>query len=222
MTRDGRSAQAAAARTGLDQEGVMSSLLVRVGAVSAALAGVLIIGQEAWGLVVGRITEGRVESAVHTAQLLLLVFGIVGLYLAQQRAARVFGQVATLVALLGTITLFGATLIEVTILPELTESGSPLAVEPPPVLGMAMGVSFVLYILGLLLFGIATWRAGVLPWRAGALLVVGIVLGVALNGVVPGVLAVYGVALVWLGVAALQRSDQPAARPVETAGLAAG
>lgn len=200
----------------------MSSLLVRVGAVSAALAGVLIIGQEAGGLAVGRITEGRAESAVHTGQLLLLVFGIVGLYLAQQRAGGVFGQVATLVALLGTVTLFGAALTEVTILPELTESGSPLAIEPPPVLGMAMGVSFVLYVLGLLLFGIATWRAGVLPWRAGALLVVGIVLGVALNGVVPGVLAVYGAALVWLGVAALQRSGQPAARPVEAAGLTAG
>jgi hypothetical protein len=48
---------------GLDQQGVMSSLLVGVGAVSAALAGVLIIGQEAWGLAVGRITEGRAESA---------------------------------------------------------------------------------------------------------------------------------------------------------------
>lgn len=197
----------------------MSSLLVRVGAVSAALAGLLIIGQEAWGLAVGRITEGRIESAVHTGQLLLLVFG---LYLAQQRAAGVFGEVATLAALLGTVTLFGAALTEVTILPELTESGSPLAIEPPPVLGMAMGVSFVLYILGLLLFGIATWRAGVLPWRAGALLVVGIVLGVALNGMVPGVLAVYGAALVWLGLAALQRSGQPAARPVEAAGLTAG
>jgi hypothetical protein len=222
MTRDGRSAQAAAARTGLDQEGVMSSLLVRVGAVSAALAGVLIIGQEAWALPTGgAVAEGRVESAVHTTQMLLLVFGIVGLYLAQQRAVGTFGQVATLVALLGTVTLFGAALTEVTILPELTESGSPLATEPPPVLGMIMMVSFVLYILGLLLFGIATWRVGVLPWRAGALLVVGIVLGVALNGMVPGVLAVYGVALVWLGVAALRRSGQPAARPVE-ADLVAG
>ena len=70
-------------------------------------------------------------------------------------------------------------------------------------------------------FGVATWRAGVLPWRAGALLVVGIGLGVALNGTVPGVLAIYGAALVWLGVAALQRSGRPAARQVE-AGLAAG
>jgi hypothetical protein len=216
MTRDGRSAQAAAAGTDLDQEGVMSSLLVRVGAVSAALAGLLIIGQEAWALPTGGvIAEGRVESAVHTGQLLLLVFGIVGLYLAQQRAVGTFGQVATLVALLGTVTLFGAALTEVTILPELTESGSPLATEPPPVLGMIMMVSFVLYILGLLLLGIATWRVGVLPWRAGALLVVGIGLGVALNGMVAGVLAVYGAALVWLGVAALHRSGQPAARQVE-------
>lgn len=200
----------------------MSSLLVRVGAVSAALAGLLIIGQEAWGLPTGGvIAEGRAESAVHTAQMLLLVFGIVGLYLVQQRVVGVFGQVATLVALLGTVTVFGAALTEVTILPELAESGSPLATEPPPVLGMIGLASFVLYVLGLLLFGIATWRAGVLPWRAGALLVVGLVLGLALNGVVPGVLALYGAALVWLGVAALQRSSQPAAHRAE-ARLAAG
>lgn len=200
----------------------MSSLLVRVGAVSAALAGVLIIGQEAWALPTGGVlAEGRAESAVHTAQMLLLVFGIVGLYLAQQRAAGLFGQVATLVALLGTVTMFGAALTEVTIMPELADSGSPLATEPPPVLVTIGLASFALYLLGLVLFGVATWRAGVLPWRAGALLTVGIVLGVALNGTVPGVLAVYGAALVWLGVAALRRSGQPAARRAE-AGLAAG
>jgi hypothetical protein len=206
----------------LDQEGVMSSLLVRVGAVSAALAGVLIIGQEAWALPTGGVlAEGRAESAAHTGQLLLLVFGILGLHLAQQRAVGVFGQVATLVALLGTVSFFGVSLTEVTILPELTESGSPLATEMPPVMRMIFMAGFGLYLLGLVLFGVATWRAGVLPWRAGALLVVGIVLGVALNGTVPGVLAIYGAALVWLGVAALQRSGRPAARQVE-AGLTAG
>jgi hypothetical protein len=69
MTRDGRSAQAAAAGTGLDQEGVMSSLMVRIGAVSAALAGLLITGQEARALPTGGVVaEGRAESAAHTGQ----------------------------------------------------------------------------------------------------------------------------------------------------------
>ena len=81
----------------------MSKVIVKVGGVAAALAGVLIIAQEIWGVAVGGITEGMAESAVHTTWVLLLVFGVLGLHLHQQHAAGVFGQIATLVALFGTV-----------------------------------------------------------------------------------------------------------------------
>jgi hypothetical protein len=183
----------------------MSKLIVKVGGVAATVAGILILGQEIWAVAVGGISEGMAESAVHTTWVLLLVFGLFGLHLHQQHAVGRFGQIATLVALFGTVTLFAAALTEVTVLPFLPED-SPLIDEPPPAMLAVFFVGFVAYVLGLLLFGIATWRAGVLPRRAAALLVIGMVLALALKPVIPGVLAVMGVALIWLGVAAVAQA----------------
>jgi hypothetical protein len=182
----------------------MSKVIVRVGGVATALAGGLIIGQEIWDGVAGPITEGMGESAVHTAWVLLLVFGFLGLHLHQQHAAGVFGQIAALVALFGNVTLFGAALTEVTVLPYLPKE---LADGPPfPPLLATFIVSFVAYVAGLLLFGIATWRAKVLPRRAAALLVIGVLLALASKSFVPHVMAVIGVALVWLGTATLAQA----------------
>jgi hypothetical protein len=197
-------------------EVVMSRVIVKVGGVAAALAGVLIIAQEIWDVAMGPITEGVGESAVHSTWVLLLVFGVLGLHLHQQHAAGVFGEVATLIALFGLVALFAAALTEVTMMPALPES---FVDEPPPAMLAVFLGSFVAYVLGLLLFGIATWRAGVLPRRAAALLVIGIVLALALKSVVPGVLLVFGVALVWLGGATVTQA-RPTATEAEPAALA--
>jgi hypothetical protein len=178
-------------------EVAMSQVIVKVGGVAAALAGVLIIEEEIRGFVVG-ISEGIGESAVHSTWVLLLVFGLLGMYLHQQRAAGVFGQIATLVALFGTVTLFGAALTEVTVLPALPKG---LIDKPPSALLVVFIGSFVAYVVGLVLFGIATWRARVLPRRAAALLVIGIVLALTVKSSVPGVMVVFGLAWVWLGAA---------------------
>ncbi|MEI7848734.1 MAG: hypothetical protein WCK35_23235 [Chloroflexota bacterium] len=75
------------------------------------------------------------------------------------------------------------------------------------------------YVLGGLLFGIATFRAGVLPRWAGALLAVGTILPVVLSSVVhhpydrlfavPVVLA-----LIWLGISLFSEWRAPASEPV--------
>jgi hypothetical protein len=62
-----------------------------------------------------------------------------------------------------------------------------------------------MYILGPLLFGIATFRAGILPRAAAALLVVGALL-VPVGGMVapeyqPLIMVPMGLALAWLGIA---------------------
>lgn len=192
----------------------MSTILIKVGGAAAALSGAFAITQQIWDVAVGGLAEGRGESALHTTQMLLLVPGVVGLYLAQRHAMRAFGQVATLVALLGGAMMFGAALTEVTLLPELTAAGSPLADDPGATTGAAFLVCFVAWILGLLLFGAATWRAGVLPRPAAALLVIGLLLGLGLSAIVPGILIVYSAGLIWLGIAAASRSETaPAGAP---------
>jgi hypothetical protein len=185
----------------------MSKMLIRVGGAAAVVSGGLSIAQQLWDVAAGGLPEGRGESALHATQMLLLVPAVMGLYLAQQRAMRGFGQAATLAALLGSTLMFGSALTEVTLLPELTAAGSPLADDPGVTAGAVFLASFVVWVAGLLLFGMATWSAGVLPRPAAALLVVGLLLGLGLNGVVPAVLVVYSAGLVWLGLAAAVRID---------------
>jgi hypothetical protein len=93
--------------------------------------------------------------------------------------------------------------------------GKPIDHVPPSLLTLVI-VVFGLYVLGLFLFGIATWRAGVLPRLPAALVVIGIPLGLTLERFIPGILIVYGVGIAWLGIATLLqlRSGQSAgARP---------
>jgi hypothetical protein len=184
----------------------MSRMLIKVGGAAAVVSGGLAIAQQVWDVAVGGLAEGRGESALHTTQMLLLIPAVTGLYLAQQSVMRGFGQLATLVALVGSTLMFGAALSEVTFLPELTAVGSPLVDDPGSTAVAVFLGAFVAWVGGLTLFGVATWRAGVLPRPAAGLLVVGLLLGVGLSGVVPGILIVYSVGLVWLGLAAVVRS----------------
>ena len=63
---------------------------------------------------------------------------------------------------------------------------------------------FACYVAGLLLFGVATFRARVLPRSAGGLLVVTVLLKMFASDIVPGTLALLGAAFVWLGVVVLR------------------
>jgi hypothetical protein len=78
-----------------------------------------------------------------------------------------------------------------------------------------------MYILGPLLFGIATFRARVLPRWAGALLILGAVL-VPVGALVPPVyqakiaMIPVGLAIVWLGYALLSERREKVSEPVPT------
>ena len=61
---------------------------------------------------------------------------------------------------------------------------------------------FAAYALGLILFSVATIRAGVLPRSAGVVLLAAVLLKMFASGVVPGTLALLGLAVAWVGVAA--------------------
>jgi hypothetical protein len=83
---------------------------------------------------------------------------------------------------------------------------------------MLWNISGPLYIFGSLLFGIATFRAGVLPRWAGVLLVLGAVL-VPVGAVVPPeyqpkIMIPAGLAFAWLGYALFveRREKSPEAR----------
>lgn len=145
------------------------------------------------------------------------LFGIVGLYVRQVEQSGWLGLAGFVLfsAWLGLVLCFS--FIEAAVLPFLA-AAAPQAVEgmmamfTVPIEGVDLGVlptlwiiSGPLYILGGLLFGIATFRAGVLPRWAGALLAAGTAFAPA-AGLFPfeyqtKVTIPVGLALAWMGYA---------------------
>jgi hypothetical protein len=158
------------------------------------------------------------------------LYGIVGLYVRQVEKSGWLGLAGFVLFSVWMALVMGFTFVEAFILPR-------LATEAPAfvagVLGMFTGIhsevdlgvlptlwniSGPLYILGPLLFGIATIRAGVLPRWAGALLVLGAVL-VPVGALVPPeyqpkILIPVGLALAWMGYALFSERQKKASELV--------
>ena len=199
---------------------IISPNLIRWAGLAAVLAGIFYV---AVGLfhplnVLASVTTARwaIVHVLATAMCVFGLFGLTGLYARQAKEAGWLGLAGFVLLSLWLVLVMGFTFVEVFILPVLA-SAAPAFVEG--FLGMFTGsVSTIdlgalpmvwiltapLYILGGLLFGIATFRAGILSRWAGALLAVGTVLGPLLAALLPRELEAkvavpVGLALVWLG-----------------------
>ena len=213
----------------------------RLAGLSAILAGLcfLVIGMFHPVNVLSSVTSATWVN-VHIAATALGFFGLLGLaglYARQVEETGWLGLVGFLLfgawmALAG-----GMSLVEAFILPRLTTefpayvtgimgmfSSIPSQVDlgALPTLWLIQGP---LYILGPLLFGIATFRARVLPRWAGALLILGTVL-IPVGAVVPPamqpkIMLPVGLAMVWLGYALFseRRASAPAPAPCEESPL---
>ncbi len=214
--------------------------LIRLAGLSAMVAGIFFV-------VVGMIHPPHLSSFVTTTPFTIahsLMFiamsyfgllGITGLYARQVKEAGWLGLAGYLLFSLWMAIQAPYTFTEAAILPL-------LAIEAPTFvagfLGMFNGhpvqmnlgalpavynLSGPLYMLGGLLFGIATFRAGVLPRWAGGLLAVGAPLSLAAallpheHG--PKVLAPVGLALAWLGYALWAERSEHAADVVADRGI---
>jgi hypothetical protein len=129
-------------------------------------------------------TEAFLTSSYHVASglrllsIVLLVWGLIGVYGRQARAFGTFGLWAFVVAFLGTTLTVGNVWAEVFVWPTLAQvapdslSGTITGASPYLVAGL--NVSFPLFGIGLILFGVATFSARVYRRWASALLVVSI------------------------------------------------
>jgi hypothetical protein len=80
--------------------------------------------------------------------------------------------------------------------------------KEPTALVIIFIISFATFLLGLLLLSAAIIVTRVLPWRAAVVVGGGLVVGLALGGVVPGILAVYAVGFGWLGIACVKAAGE--------------
>ncbi len=178
-----------------------STGLVRTGGVAAVLAGVVMGAHEWWDDRVPGVQEGVVPSALHSTWVGLMFVGFLGLDALQWPAFNRFGRFASRLVVVGTGSLFVLTLDETWGF--VRADGAPLDDPPLPVLVVMFAV-IGCYVAGLLLFSLATIWAGVLPRAAGIFLLVSVLLKILASGILPGTLALVGVAFATMGLTALR------------------
>ena len=119
-----------------------------------------------------------VSSGLRLFGLILLLWGLIGIYGPQSRAAGTFGLWTFVVAFFGTALSVGNTWAEVFVWPTLAQVApgmmSGTATDMSPYLLVGLQVSFPLFGLGLILFGAATFWAGVYARWVSVLLIVSI------------------------------------------------
>ncbi|WP_364148061.1 hypothetical protein [Paenibacillus sp. LPE1-1-1.1] len=209
---------------------ITTSSLIRWAGLSAIVAGIfyVVVGMFHQSNILSSVTTSQwaIVHALATAMCILFLLGITGLYARQAEKAGWLGLASFLLYSLSWVLTGHFTFAEVSILPLLGTEAPTLAEGFIGVFTSSAGemnfgvlanlwtLTGALYILGGLLFGIATFRAGILPRWPAVLLVVGSVLGPIVAALLPlehqpKVAIPVGVALAWLGYALWsERSEQ--------------
>lgn len=141
---------------------------------------------------------------------ILILFGLVGLLARQLERAGLFGVIAFVVAFIGTASFVMGAMIEAFIIPFMgLQTPEMMDGPPPPGVGEAFMVITLLFGVGYVLLGLATYRARVLPRNVGGLLVVGALANLVLpklGAFAPSLDALwvvgfvlFGAAIAWLG-----------------------
>src|SRR5919112_3313007 len=167
------------------------SRFVRAGAWAAMASGVALVVSMllAW-LVVPYERLGQTEAYLATSYsvssglrllgLVLLVWGLIGIYGPQSRAAGNFGLWTFVFAFLGTALAAGNVWAEVFVYPTLAQvapamlSGAGFGTEAALYIAVGLNLSYPLWFLGLILFAAATFWAGVYPRWIAVLLIVSV------------------------------------------------
>ena len=200
---------------------ITAPTLIRLAGLSALLAGIcyVIVGIFHPANIPSSVTTTRWE-VVHVFACVMSFFGVIGmagLYARQAVKTGWLGLIGYLLLTLWFIVIMGFSFVEAFILPHIASASpgfvqswmgmfnSPSGTFDIGALPTLWTLSGPVYILGGLLFGIATFRAGILPRWGGALLALSTLLAplaAALpNASQPKTAIPMGIALAWLGYA---------------------
>src|SRR5215213_1669799 len=166
------------------------SRFVRLGAWAAMVSGValvvsmvlawLVVPYERLGQTDAYLTTSySVSSGLRLLGLVLLLWGLIGIYGPQSRAAGTFGLWAFVFIFLGTALAVGNVWAEVFVYPTLAQiapamlSGAGFETEAA-YMSTGLSMSYPLFFLGLILFGAATFWARVYPRWIAILLVISV------------------------------------------------
>jgi hypothetical protein len=214
---------------------ITAANLIRWAGLAAMVAGIcyVVVGMFHPPNILSSVTTTR-WAIVHVLACAMCFFGIlgmVGLYARQAEKSGWFGLAGFVLLSLWFAFILGFSFVEAFILPSLatavpkfvegwlgmfTSSASEMNLGVLPTLWL---LTAPLYILGGLLFGIATFRAGILPRWAAGLLAVATTLGPVVAALLPleyqpKVAVPVGIALAWLGYALWSERREYAAEAI--------
>jgi hypothetical protein len=158
--------------------GAWAAIASGVALAASLLMDWLVVPHEGLGPEAFLTSSYLVSSGLRLFSIVLLPWALIGIYNRQSRSAGTFGLWAFAVVFLGAALTVGNAWAEVFVWPTLAQvapnmmSGSVTDMSSYLVAGL--NVSFPLFGLGLILFGVATFRAGVYPRWVALLLIVSI------------------------------------------------
>jgi len=157
---------------------------------------------------------------VYWVSAMLMLFGLVGLYARQVEKTGWLGLVGFVLAFIGTVLVDSIFVMASTVI-HLVAVQAPALFDQagaPPTFGVLVVV--LGFILGYILFGVATMRAGVLPRWSGLLLIIGSAMfmiseAVPLNASLSHLIVtigdvIFGAGFVWMGFALWSEKREPA------------
>lgn len=201
-----------------------ASELIRWGALSAILGGVLLVISDLWGLlmeglggdqpfsVTARSASFAITSGLSLLAAILILFALVGLNLRQSEEVGILGRLGFVVAFLGTALTVGLSWVIFFVAPSVAME-APEFLDAEQVAG-PLDAGFILTSLilavGWALFGVAALRAGIYPrWVTIVFIIAALIQFLPL----PGTALVFGVAVALLGFFALARGSMSVEQP---------
>jgi hypothetical protein len=160
--------------------GTWAAMVSGVAVVVSMLLAWLVVPYERLGITEAYLTTSySVSSGLRLLGLVLLVWGLIGIYAPQARAAGTFGLWTFVFVFLGTALAVGNVWAEVFVYPTLAQiapdmlSGAGFQTEAA-YMSTGLSLSYPLFFLGLVLFAAATFWAGVYPRWIALLLIVSV------------------------------------------------
>jgi len=160
--------------------GAWAAMVSGLALVVSMLLAWLVVPYERLGQTEAYLTSSySVSSGLRLLGLVLLVWGLIGIYGPQSRAAGTFGLWTFVVVFLGTALAAGNVWAEVFVYPTLAQIAPGMVpggftTEAAAYMSAGLSLSYPLFFLGLILFAAATFWAGVYPRWIALLLIISV------------------------------------------------
>lgn len=179
--------------------GGLSALVASIISIVIEIARLATLGNQAYSTA-ALTTEWPILYVLRLVAVILLMLGLVALFARQSQMMGTFGVIAFVIAVTGTMLIFGFAWALTFMFPAMAESVPEFLDAHAAAPGTGVVLTLFLVTIGWLLFGVASLRAKILPSAATWVVIAGSFLALALNIMgAPMSWFVFDAGLIWLG-----------------------